>query len=85
VRAPLLSSLRPRPHTEDRLRRRRALVIRFPPRAIHTIVVCKNRDDGGWITLANGHGWVFGSLADAQLEARWLARNLNLPIAESSP
>jgi hypothetical protein len=40
---------------------------------------------GGWITLAGAHGWVFGSLADARLAARWLARNLNLPIREFVP
>jgi hypothetical protein len=61
------------------------LVIRFPARAISTIVVCKDRNGDGWITLAGAHGWVFGSLADARLAARWLARNLGLPIPEYSP
>jgi hypothetical protein len=61
------------------------MVIRFPPRAIHAIVICHERDGDGWLTLAGAHGWVFGSLADAQLAARWLARNLNLPVREHSP
>src|SRR5262249_20958739 len=54
-------------------------------RAIHAIVVCRERNGDGWITLAGAHGWVFGSLADARLEARWLADNFQLPIREFSP
>jgi hypothetical protein len=61
------------------------LILRFPPRRIHAIVICRERDGDGWLTLAGAHGWLFGSLADAQLAARWLARNLNLPIREFSP
>jgi hypothetical protein len=69
-----------RPH---KLGRATTLVIRFPPRSISAVVICRERDGGGWITLAGAHGWVFGSLADARLAARWLARNFGLPIRES--
>jgi hypothetical protein len=61
------------------------LVIRFPPRSSHIVIVCRQRDDDGWLTLAHGHGWLFGSLADARAEARWLSFNLDLPIREFSP
>ena len=60
-------------------------VLRFPPRSIGVIIICKTRDADGWLTLAGAHGWVFGSLADARLEARWLADNFQLPIREFSP
>jgi hypothetical protein len=61
------------------------VILRFPPRSIGVIIICKERDDKGWITLAGAHGWLFGSLADARVEARWLARNLDLPIREILP
>jgi hypothetical protein len=61
------------------------LVIRFPPRSIHAVIVARERDGDGWITLARGHAWAFGSLADARLEARLLADNFQLPIHEFSP
>jgi hypothetical protein len=60
------------------------VILRFPPRRISAIIICKERD-GGWLTLAGAHGWAFGSLAEARLEARWLARNLQLPIREFPP
>jgi hypothetical protein len=58
------------------------VLIRFPPRRICAVVVCRDRDADGWLTIAGAHGWLFGSLADARSEARWLARNLGLPIRE---
>jgi hypothetical protein len=61
------------------------LVIRFPPRSIQTIVVYREHDDGGWLVIARAHGWLFGSLADARREARWLSQNLGLPIREVVP
>jgi hypothetical protein len=61
------------------------VIIRFPPRAIAAIIVCKERDADGWITLAGAHGWVFGSLADARLEALLLADSFQLPIREITP
>ena len=61
------------------------MILRFPPRLTHAIVVCRERDGDGWITLAGTHGWLFGNLADAQSEARWLSNNLGIPIREFSP
>jgi hypothetical protein len=61
------------------------VILRFPPRSIHAIVICKERGGGGWLTLAGAHGWLFGSLAEARHEARWLSRNLLLPIREYLP
>jgi hypothetical protein len=65
--------------------RQTTLVIRFPPHRIRAVIICKEQDGDGWITLAGAHGWLFGSLADARAEARWLAHNLNLPIVEFLP
>jgi hypothetical protein len=54
-------------------------IIRFPPR--RAAAVCEERDGDGWFVLApRGHGWLHGSLAQACADARWLARNLGLPI-----
>lgn len=57
--------------------------VRFPPRRSGAIVVCRERDGQGWLTLAGAHGWVSGSLADAIAEAVWLGRNLGRPIREA--
>jgi hypothetical protein len=57
-------------------------VVRFPPRAHRAVIICPERDGDGWLTIAGAHGWLLGSLADARAEARWLARNLALPIRE---
>jgi hypothetical protein len=54
-------------------------VIRFPLRKV-AIRIVRERDGSGWLTLAGSHGWLFGSYAAALAEARWLARNLSLPI-----
>ena len=36
--------------------------------------------DGGWFVIApNGHGWLFGSKAEALLEKRQLERNERNP------
>ena len=58
------------------------VILRFPPRSIGIIIICRTRDADGWLTLAGAHGWAFGSLAEARLEARWLARNLGLQVRE---
>jgi hypothetical protein len=57
-------------------------VIRFPPRSVRAVLIASERDGEGWLTLAGAHGWLFGSLADARAEARWLSHNLGLPIRE---
>jgi hypothetical protein len=58
------------------------MLIRFPARAIRAVLICRERNGDGWLTLAGAHGWLFGSLAEARAEAHWLARNLGLPIRE---
>jgi hypothetical protein len=55
-------------------------VLRFPHRRNAAIFVFEERDDDGWLTIAGGYGWLFGSLAEARREARWLSQNLGLPI-----
>jgi len=48
------------------------------------VLIVRERDGTGWITIAGAHGWLSGSLTDARAEARWLSHNLNLPIVEHS-
>jgi hypothetical protein len=57
-------------------------VVRFPPRRTRVVLVCREREGFGWLTIAGAHGWIFASIAEARAEARWLARNLGLPIRE---
>jgi hypothetical protein len=58
-----------------------AEIIRFPLRRTAAIfVVCA--DDGGWLALVGSHGWLFGSRREARAEAKWLSRNLALPVRE---
>jgi hypothetical protein len=61
------------------------MLIRFPPRRMRAVIICREREVGGWLVLARAHGWLFGSIAEARAEARWLAHNLGLPIREFSP
>jgi hypothetical protein len=58
-----------------------SVVIRFPLRRV-SILIVRERDGEGWLTLAGSHGWLSGSYDDAYHEAKWLARNLSLPIRE---
>jgi hypothetical protein len=57
-------------------------LIRFPRRQIRTVVICRERDELGWLTIVGSSGWLFGSLTEARSAARWLARNFGLPIRE---
>jgi hypothetical protein len=54
-------------------------LIRFPPRRVRAVIICRERD-GGWLVIAGAHGWLFGDRAEAFAEALWLADNLGLPI-----
>jgi hypothetical protein len=54
---------------------------RSPPRRI---LICAEQD-GGWLTIAGSHGWLFGSLTEARREALWLADNLGLPVCVLLP
>jgi hypothetical protein len=58
------------------------MLIRFPPRRLRAVIICRERDGEGWLTLAGAHGWLFGSLAEARTEAHWLAHNFGLAIRE---
>jgi hypothetical protein len=58
------------------------VIIRFPPRRIGAVIICREREVGGWLVIARAHGWLFGSIAEARVEARWLADNFRLPIRE---
>jgi len=57
-------------------------IIRFPLRRVASILIVRERNGGGWLALTGLHGWLFGSYEAAVAEARWLARNLSLPIRE---
>jgi hypothetical protein len=57
------------------------IIIRFPLRRV-SIFIVRERDGDGWLALAGSHGWLFGSYDAAMAEAKWLARNLSLPIRE---
>jgi hypothetical protein len=54
-------------------------VLRFPPRAIHSILIIPERDSGAWLVLARANGWICGSVREARREAEWLSANLGLP------
>jgi hypothetical protein len=55
-------------------------LIRFPPRRVRAVIICRERDGDGWLVIAGAHGWLCGSRAEAFAEAVWLADNLGLPI-----
>jgi hypothetical protein len=52
-------------------------IARFPMR--RSAVVWVMREGIAWL-VAGDHGWLFGSREEANRDARWLARNLGLPI-----
>jgi hypothetical protein len=60
-------------------------ILRFSLRRVDTILICRERNGGGWLTLCGSHGWLFGSLSAARREAKWLALNLSLPVRELCP
>ena len=57
-------------------------VIRFPARRASCVWVVLDGD--GWLVLAGSHGWAHGDYDAALADARWLARNLNLPIRSAA-
>ena len=59
-----------------------ARIIRLPPRRSGAIWIL--RDEGAWLVVARGHGWLHGDHASAVEDARWLSENLRLPIWEAS-
>lgn len=56
-----------------------AQIERLPPRRAAVIWLLRETS-GGWLVLAREHGWLHGEYDDALDDARWLARNLGLPI-----
>jgi hypothetical protein len=59
-----------------------ATIIRFPPRRSAAIWISRD-DDGAWLVLHRGHGWLHGSSGAASTEAQWLSGNTGMPIRES--
>jgi hypothetical protein len=55
-------------------------VISFPMR--RSLAIWITRDGPAWIVLAGEHGWLHGSRDEAAADARWLARNLGLPLRD---
>ncbi len=53
-------------------------ITRFPARKSFAIWIAS--DEGAWLVLARGHGWLHGDKAAAVDDAAWLADNLGLPI-----
>ena len=43
-----------------------AAVVRFPSRRSAAVFICAERGGDGWLAIAGAHGWLFGSLAEAQ-------------------
>lgn len=63
-----------------------ASIIRFPLRRVASILVVRERDGAGWLTLCGSCGWLLGSPTDAIAEAKSLACNFGgLPIREIAP
>lgn len=58
-----------------------AQIIKFP-RAFAVIKIM--REGGAWLVLIGDHGWLHGDAESARRDARWLSRNLALPIREAS-
>jgi hypothetical protein len=59
----------------------RAVVLRFPLRRV-AILIVRERDGDGWLTLCGSHGWLSGSLDVARYQAKWLSRNFAVPVRE---
>jgi hypothetical protein len=57
-----------------------APVVRFPPR--HASCVWLTREADAWLVLGRAHGWLHGDRRGARDDARWLGRNLGLPVRE---
>jgi hypothetical protein len=52
-------------------------IIHFPTQA----VVIRKVPEGGWLVLGErGNGWLHGSHSAAVQDAKWLGKNLGLPV-----
>ena len=59
-------------------------VLRFPLRRVGAILICRERNGGGWLVLHGSNGWLHGDRDGARADAIWLARNLGCPIREAA-
>jgi hypothetical protein len=55
-----------------------AIIVQFPG------VFVRKANEGGWLVLARDHGWLHGDRQSAIRDARWLSRNLHVPMREIS-
>jgi hypothetical protein len=60
-----------------------AAIVRFPMR--ESPVVWITKDGAAWSVISGDHGWLFGSRLEADRDARWLGRNLGLPVRTVAP
>jgi hypothetical protein len=69
------------PPTNSRTRRRSpAVVLPFPQRGPWKIELL--REGPAFLVRARDHGWLHGSLPEALADARWLAANAGVAIAD---
>jgi hypothetical protein len=59
-----------------------AAILSFPARHAHAVFIAKEREGQGWYALAGSSGWLCASLSEARAVARWLSRNLGVPVRE---
>jgi hypothetical protein len=57
-------------------------VIRFPPRRARCVRLVRDLA-GGWLVIALEHGWLHGDRRTALADAKWLGRNLGLPVRDT--
>jgi hypothetical protein len=61
-----------------------AAILRFPMRRAACVWLVREAS-GAWLVIARSHAWVYGSRRSALAGAKWLCRNLGLPIREGDP
>jgi hypothetical protein len=59
-----------------------AQILRFPLRRASCIFI--TREGPAWLVLAREHGWLHADYRSALSDARWLAKNLRLPIRRAA-
>jgi hypothetical protein len=58
------------------------MIERFPMRRVACVWLLRETN-GAWLVLAYSHGWLHGDRRAALADARWLGRNLGLPVRET--
>jgi hypothetical protein len=56
-----------------------ARVVPFPPRRLAAVWILPLRDSG-WLVLVGSSGWLHADYDAAIEDAKWLSRNVGLPI-----